>query len=455
MQSTILFKVEKAALANLTEDEKKILPLLVKAAKIAGDIFDLQANEKYSGANFYPHGISKDEIEKAAEENPEITSPHTIVEKNEYDQLVATPFHQKYKKPLKEIQALLLNASKIAKNISFKKYLQTLAQSLLDGSYEKSDIAWLKVKNSNLDISIGPYERRMDQLMLVKRSYQAHVGIIDRQKTQEAIHIREILIKNLGTGRHTIQKSPQEIQEQHDVIFAGLLANDFLVVQRLPRDPKFIEKYGSKLINHLTSTDIKFEKLLYPIFELIFEKNFKDRYSKDLLRIGMNYHLVLYSVAKELHGFYLNESLGLKELGPILEHENNMVSGIQHAKYLVLKGIIEQKELESLMVNLICWIFSEWTLAGTAKYREDFLKGDAMCLNFLIRERALQEKDGISWPNFAKMFFEIENLSTFFSRVLEEKNYEAAKKFQEEYLSFEAFRAFSPKLAKIKPLLTT
>ncbi|MBI3341899.1 hypothetical protein HY024_02145, partial [Candidatus Curtissbacteria bacterium] len=77
MQSTILFKVEKAAFANLKPDEKEILPILIDAAKMTGDIFDLQANDKYSGGNFYPHGITTGEIEEAADSDPEIVSPYT------------------------------------------------------------------------------------------------------------------------------------------------------------------------------------------------------------------------------------------------------------------------------------------------------------------------------------------------------------------------------------------
>ena len=38
--------------------------------------------------------------------------------------------------------------------------------------------------------------------------------------------------------------------------------------------------------------------------------------------------------------------------------------------------------------------------------KEAYLKGDALTLNFLLREGALRERDGISWPNFAKMFFD-------------------------------------------------
>src|SRR3989338_6744928 len=99
-------------------------------------------------------------------------------------------------------------------------------------------------------------------------------------------------------------------------------------------------------------------------------------------------------------------------------------------------SVIFQKELEAIMINQICWIFSEWVLFKKTNIREDYLKGDALTLNFLIKQGALQEKEGISWPNFAKMFFEMENLATIFTRFLEEGTYMEASEDCRQILHF-------------------
>ena len=123
-----------------------------------------------------------------------------------------------------------------------------------------------------------------------------------------------------------------------------------------------------------------------------------------------------------------------------------------HCKHLVMKGVIDQKELEAIMVMHICWLFSEWILTKKTNLRKDYLAGDAITLNYLLRVGALNEKEGISWPNFAKMFFEMENLSSILTRFLEEGTFEEAKAFVAEYYSLEPFKAFDKRLAKIKPL---
>ncbi len=84
--------------------------------------------------------------------------------------------------------------------------------------------------------------------------------------------------------------------------------------------------------------------------------------------------------------------------------------------------------------------------------REDYLKGDALTFNFLRAHDALQEKEGISWPNFAKMFFEMENLAAIFTRFLEEGTYIQAQEFLNKYLTLEPFKAFDRRLSSIKPL---
>ncbi|MCR4324813.1 MAG: hypothetical protein NUV69_03970 [Candidatus Curtissbacteria bacterium] len=446
------FKVEDKYLKPLTKNEKKVLPLLVEAAKKIDKIFLLQENNGYKGANFYPENASKEEIEEAAKVDPKILSPFTIVEKDETGNLIAVDYHEKYAKLLEPIAKILKEASKIAENKSFKNYLQVLSTSLVTGAYQQIDIAWLAIKGSNLDMTMGPYERNLDKLFFIKRTYQAHVGVINEAKTKRAKLVRDTLYTNIGPKMHRVTPpSIVDMQAEQVIIFAGFLGRALFSEQHLPADSETTERYGSRILGYLTSMDYKFEKLLLPIFEAIFEKEFKERYSKEVLRIGSYYYTLLTSVARQLHR-YEGSRERLKELFLVFDEANCVVSGIQHGKHLVLKGVVDQKELEGVMVIQICRIFSEWVIAKTTNTREDYLRGDALTFNFLMREGALQEKDGISWPNFAKMFFEIENLSTIFVRFLEEGTYWEAQEFLNKYLSYDAFKSFNPRLSKIKPI---
>ena len=452
MTSVKTFKVDQGYLNKLTANEKKILPFLIEAAKKIDKVFLLQENNNFKGANFYPHDATKEEIEEAAAENSRILSPFTVVEREKSGKLIDIDYHLKYSKLLAPISKLLHQASAVCENKSFKDYLEILAGSLRGGSYQQADIAWLNVKKSNLDVVIGPHERYSDKLLFVKKAYQGSVGIIDQSQTQKAKFIRDILYTTTGYRPHRIAPpSIVEMQVQRCLIFAGFLGRALFSRQHLPSDDDTTERYGSKILGYLSAMDYKFEKLIYPIFRAVFEKSFQAGYSQDLLRQGNYYYILLAAIAQQLHRYH-NSRTRLKELFPVIDEANTVASGIAHAKHLVLKGVINQKELEATMIIAICWMFSEWVLFKKTNIREDYLRGDALTFNFLIRQGALQEKEGISWPNFAKMFFEMENLAVIFTRFLEEGGYLETQEFLAKYLSFDSFKSFAKRLLKIKPL---
>jgi hypothetical protein len=452
MTSIKTFKPDSKILKTLTQNERKLLPILIEAAKKIDKVFLLQENNNYKGANFYPHDATKQEIEEAAQENPRILSPFTVVKRNTSGKLIAIDYYTEFAKLLAPIAKLFAKASEISENKSLKNYLKVMAKVLVNGDCQKADIAWLAVKNSNLDISIGCHERYLDKLFFIKRAYQANVGIIDKAKSEKAKVIRDILYNTIGQKpQRFMSPSIVDIRTQHCLVFVGFLGRALFTRQYLPSDSETIEGYGSRITGYLSSIDYKFEKLIYPIFNALFEKKFKVSYPKELLKTGNYFYVLLSAIAQQLHR-YKNSRIRLKELFPIFDEANCVVSGIQHAKHLILKGVINQKELEAIMIAQICWTFSEWILSKKSNVREDYLKGDALTFNFLVREGALQEKEGISWPNFAKMFFEIENLATIFTRFLEEGSYLEAQEFLSRYLSFEPFKSFDQRLSKIKPI---
>lgn len=452
MKSIRIFKVNPEILNTLSQNEKKLLPILISAVKDLDDIYRLQENHINNGANFYPRDAVKNEILEASKKNPKILSPFTIVKRDKNHNLTTVNYHDEYQKLLLPIHAKLIKAAKICENKSLKNYLEVVARSLITGSYSQSDEAWLKVKNNNIDIIIGPYERYLDKLFFVKRAYQGCVCIIDHEKSKKATQIRDILYSTIRPNENRIiSPSTTEVQVRNAVIFSGFLGRVLFTQQHLPADSDSVEKYGSRILGYETSLNYKFEKLIYPIFNAVFEKKFRQRYTKEQIRRGCDYNVLLNGIIQHLHR-YRNSRTRLRELFPIFDEASSVACSIHHAKYLILKGVIDQKELEAIMIAQICWIFSESVVARKNNSRDVYLKGDAMIFNFLQREGALLEKDGISWPNFAKMFFEMENLASIFTRILEEGTYAEAQDFLSKYLSLDSLKVFDNRLSKIEPL---
>ena len=125
LKAQVLFNPK---LPQLSKNEEKVLVLLVEAGKLIEPIYLIQENNHFPGANFYPHGIAKKEIQKAAAKNPEILSPYTVVEKQN-GKLVAIPYHEKYANLLKPAVEKLLQAAKVLVGAGCRSTQSPLRQS--------------------------------------------------------------------------------------------------------------------------------------------------------------------------------------------------------------------------------------------------------------------------------------------------------------------------------------
>ena len=178
---------------DLTTSEKKVVEKLMKAAEAIAPIYQLQENIKNNGANFYPRDATKNQIEEAARDNPEILSPYTMVEKGKKGKLVVIPYHIKFRRELRKVTKFIEEAARLTENHDFAKRLKVQADALLDGNYEASDIYWLSMKPYKINFVIGPIERYNDKLFFTKCCYQSWVGIMDYRQTGDAIKFKDSL----------------------------------------------------------------------------------------------------------------------------------------------------------------------------------------------------------------------------------------------------------------------
>ena len=207
-----------ADIDKLTDNERKMLPLLIQAADIMNDLFwyesygDKEAllnsiddadtkrfveinygpwdrlngnksfmsefSDKPLGANYYPKDMTKDEFE--ASNFDKKGSIYTFVRRDDAGKLYAIPYHQQFAKELKVVSDLLKEASTYADNAGLKKYLELRSLALLDDEYQASDLAWMDMKTNTLDIVIGPIETYEDHIYSNKASHEGYVLIKDQ-----------------------------------------------------------------------------------------------------------------------------------------------------------------------------------------------------------------------------------------------------------------------------------
>lgn len=445
------FKVKDKYYEGLSSSDKDVLKNLEDVVKGVGQLYQQQLKE-----GFYPSNITKQELEKANKNNPEILSPFTYV-KRENGQLRAIPYHRLYEAKLKPLAKKIEKAAAICENRSFKNYLLARAKSLLDGSYREADIVWLNVKNSKIDFSIGPFERYLDRILFVKRVFQAHVGILDFEKTAFADSIKDTLyaFAKLSPEKYhstNIPKKGVRVYVEQCIVTAGYMSDVLFSGEHFPSDLEVMQKYGSKILIYTSQLKLKFEKLHYPIFKTIFEKRFASKYSKELLYKATGWIILLYELGRQLHKFP-NARERLQELYGPIDEANGFASGIQHSKNLVVKGLISQDELEAIMIIHIIWMFADWLLNKDRQMMLNYMVGDAILLNSYLKSGALREYGGVSWPNFSKIFFTIETVADQLVYLLQKGSYKEAERFIKKHSAFENFETLGKNLKSISPHL--
>jgi len=436
---------------ELSQKEKVLFKKLISAAELTAPLYLKQKNNKHPGANFYPYDATKEEIERAARKNPAILSSYTFVERDKAGKLIAIPYHLKFKKELKPISELLEEAAGLSEDKDFSLYLRSRAKSLLDDNYKKSEIIWLKTKPFKFGFIIGPIERYLDRLFFKKCAYQSWVGFLDEKKTKEAEKIKNAILtgrRKILSGSEKAEISKLGIQVDRTAIFSGLIADFMFTGTNLPNDVKLMEKYGSKLTIFESSLESKFKGDHLPIFKAVFDKKFQKSYSEEDLYKGSLRCILLHEISHSLIR-YRDAEERLKDLFPVFDELYAYILGIKNCGILFLKGVMNQKELEAILIMHICRNFTWWLDSIKNPDVKHYAIGAVIAQNFFLKEGAMREKGGISWPNFTKLFICINELSRLLEYYLAVGSYEEAKEFIGEYGSFNVFKRFSSQLTKI------
>ncbi|MGX8690425.1 MAG: dipeptidyl-peptidase 3 family protein, partial [Bacteroidaceae bacterium] len=125
------------------------------------------------GGNFYPADMTPAEFN--AWNNPDKNSPYTLIRRNADGSLKTVWFHDEYRDHIDKIANYLTAAADITIKPSVKKYLLSKADALRTDNYYESAMAWLDMDDSKMDLVVGPNEAADDQLLGIKRSYEAFV----------------------------------------------------------------------------------------------------------------------------------------------------------------------------------------------------------------------------------------------------------------------------------------
>jgi len=437
---------------KLNAQERKVVEKLFEATKIISSLYLAQKNPKYPGANFYPHDATKDEIEKAAKNDPELLSPYTFVERKK-GKLIAVPYHVKFKREVEEIARLLKEAALLSSDKKFRNYLQARAQDFLKDNYDRSNILWLKTEHSKIGCAIGPFDRYLDKMFFQKRAYMAWIGILDANLSEEMAKFKELILTSERIylpGSKRAKIAHVKIRIEDSLVFSGLIADFVFVGNNLPSsaDIDLIKKHGTIFTLFKPTLEWRFENWIFPIFRQVFDSATQREYSVEELRQAFIKTSVLHEACHSLMR-YEDAPERLQELFPHFDELFTDLLGIKGCGTLILKNALTERELELITITTICHSLYFFTSLPMRPHLNPYATGGGMILDFLLKGEALIKRANGFHLDSYRALIALNQLTSIIEYYVALGNYQEAKEFLKKFPPNKTFAPFVPYLKGI------
>lgn len=161
------------------------------------------ARPRRPGAALYPADLSASALEAALAaaspaEREALEDHYTVVERRE-GKLHAVPYHVKYREELEALALHLRAAASAAAGdpacAGLAAYLEERAATLVSGDYRSADATWVRLRDTPLELVIGPYEVYVDGLAGLKAAYEGMLFKVDSKAGADLRAVEEGLVE--------------------------------------------------------------------------------------------------------------------------------------------------------------------------------------------------------------------------------------------------------------------
>ncbi|HET9811150.1 MAG TPA: hypothetical protein VFP53_05580 [Sphingomicrobium sp.] len=359
------------------------------------------------GAGFYPTDLTKESFEAYLKAHPDqkdaLTDPYTVV-RRQGDKLVAIPYSQAYRQWLEPAAKLLEQAAARTSNASLKKFLSLRARAFLTDDYYESELAWMDLKGTPIEIAIGPYETYTDGLYGRKTAFEAFVTLRNPEESAKLDKYKALLrdmegnlpvddkYKNFQRGFESPISVVDQVHGGGDNV-PGVQTIAF----NLPNDERVREAKGAKKVILQNVLGAKYDMILKPMAGLVLVAD----QAKDVTKAYMFNETLFHELSHSLgpgsiivDGRKTTVDKELKDIGSGFEEAKADVMGAWNILYMMKRGILPAAEAPQIRATYVAGLFRAMRF-GT---NEAHGKGAAM------QYRYLRDKGGIVWDADAKRF---------------------------------------------------
>ncbi len=362
---------------------------------------------KPAGAGFYPVDLTKAQFEAYLKAHPDqekaLTSPYTVV-KRDGDRLVAVPYSVEYRQWLEPAAKLLEQAAATTTNPSLKNFLTLRAKAFRTDDYYESELAWMDLTGTPIEIAIGPYETYTDELFGRKTAFEAFVTIrnpaesakLDKYKSllrdMEANLPVEERFKNFRRGFESPISVVDQIHGGGDNV-PGVQTIAF----NLPNDERVREAKGAKKVILQNVLGAKYERILAPMASLVLTPD----QARDVTRPYMFNETLFHELSHSLgpgsiivDGRQTTVDKELKDVGAGFEEAKADIMGAWNILYMMKRGLLPEGEAPQIRATYVAGLFRAMRFGVNEAHGQ----GAAM------QYRYLRNKGVIGWDRQAKRF---------------------------------------------------
>ncbi len=322
------------------------------------------------GAAFYPEDMTKAEFEAWITAHPEdkeaFTSLYTVIRRNG-DKLVAIPYHEYYAAWLVPAAKLLREAADITTNPSLKKFLSMRAESFLTDDYFESEMAWMDLADTPIEVAIGPYEVYTDGMFGYKAAYEAFVTIKNPEESAALARYKDYLrdmeanlpvddsYKNFKRGFESPIAATYQIHGGGDNV-PGVQTIAF----NLPNDERVREAKGAKKVLLNNVLEAKFKLILAPMAEHILAPSDAEKLMAKYMANETLFHELSHSLGPgtiTVDGTETTVNAQLKELYSAVEEGKADVMGVYNILFMMEKGELPKAERDNLLATYFVGLF--------------------------------------------------------------------------------------------------
>jgi hypothetical protein len=360
-----------------------------------------------AGGGLYPADLTKEKLDAYLAAHPAekeaLTSPYTVV-KRQGEKLVAVPYSVEYRQWLEPAARLLQQAAARTSNASLRNFLTLRAKAFATNDYFESEMAWMDVEGTPIEVVIGPYEVYLDNLYAQKTAFESYVTVQDPRESAALARYKALLPdmeRNLPVAdkyKNANRPFTSPIIVADEVHAGGQAVPGVQTIAfNLPNDERVRQAKGAKKVILANVLGAKYERILAPMASLILVPEQARLVTKQYMTQETLFHELSHSLGPgiiKVGGRETTVNAELKDVYSATEEAKADVMGVFSILYLMDRGELPKAEREQLLATYFAGIF-RGVRFGTADAHG---RGAAMQYGYL------KEKGGFAWHARAKRF---------------------------------------------------